>query len=148
MESSLGPLEERLNHFAVILAGELRGHTPDAESSDAPPHVELIDFDDLRRTLEETMTALDAASRKMNEAAIVRSWFTARIAALSRARQAFLKERATAEPREIGDDVPLPALLRRFEDESARWRALTVEGSRRAGRNGGRPYRDILDFKS
>lgn len=148
MENNLGPLEERLNHFAMILSGELRGPLPDAESSDAPPHIELIDFDDLRRTLEETMAALDADSRKTNEAAVVRNWFVARIAALSRARQVFLQERAAVEPCPDGDDVPLPALVRRFEDESARWRALTVEGGRRAGRKGGQPYRDILDFKS
>lgn len=148
MENNLGRLEERLNHCAMILSGELRGHLPDAESADAPPHIELIDFDDLRRTLEETMAALDAASRKTNEVAVVRNWFVARIAALSRARQAFLQERAAVEPCPDGDDVPLSALLRRFEDESARWRALMVEGSRRAGRKGGQPYRDILDFKS
>ncbi|MDD4050778.1 MAG: hypothetical protein PHR28_02610 [candidate division Zixibacteria bacterium] len=148
MESSLGPLEERLNHFAVILAGELRGHTPDAEPPDAPPHIELIDFDDLRRVLEETMAALDAASRKTNDATVVRKWFAARIAALRRARHAFLQERSAAEPCPDGDDISLPTLLHCFEDESARWRALTAEGSRRAGRNGGRPYNDILDFKS
>lgn len=148
MESNLGPLEERLNHFAVILAGELRGRTPDAETSDAPPHIELIDLDDLRRALEETMAVLGAASRQMNDATVVRKWFIARVTALRRARQAFLQERLAVEPCPNGDDVPLPTLLRHFEDESARWRALTVEGNRRAGRNGGRPNRDILDFKS
>jgi hypothetical protein len=148
METSLGLLEKRLKDFAEILAGEPQGHRLHADSVDSPPHVELIDFDDLRRVLAETITALGAASRQSNDAAVVRNWFAARIAALRRARQAFLHQPPTTDSDPAGDDAPLPTLLRCFDDESARWRALTAEGSRRAGRNEGRARREYLDFKS
>lgn len=148
METNLGPLEERLTDFVEIIVGEPRGHRPDAGSVDAPPHIELIDFDDLRRALEETAVALGAASRQINDAEVVRNWFAARIAALRRARRVFLREQSAAEPDSTAEEISLPTLLRCFEDETARWRALTADSGRHTGRNEGRRHREYLDFKS
>lgn len=147
MAIDLRQLEQRLHRLAETLAEAPVDDPSEAGQEVAVPHIELIDFDELRRTLLEAMAALAAASRREDDAAVVRNWLTMRVIALRRARRAFLRQGpAPVEP--VAGDVPLPALLRCFEDETARWRAATAERGRRAGRSGGRAQREYLDFKS
>lgn len=148
MAVDLWQLTQRLDHFAEELALEPRGDEAVAGKAEtATPHIEVIDFDDLRQTLTEAMAVLTVAAKQNDDTAVVRDWLAARIVALRRARQAFLREgHAPIDPAE--EDMSLPTLLRRFEDETARWRAATVAGSRRAGRNGGRGHKEYREFKS
>lgn len=141
-------LKQRLSHFAEELAPEPRGEATFVGGvKTAIPHIEVIDFDELRQALAEAMAVLTAAAKQNDDTAVVRDWLAARIAALRRARQAFLREgHAPINP--VEEDMPLPTLLRCFEDETARWRAATAEGSCRAGRNGGRGHKEYHEFKS
>lgn len=148
MAIDLRQLEERLHHFAELLGAEPKEHESAAGPSDATtPHIELIDFDDLRRMLTETIAVLTTVAKQNDDAAVVRNWLGARIVALRRARQAFLREGLTPiDP--VEENMPLPTLLRCFEDETARWRAATADKSRRPGRSGGRGHKEYLEFKS
>jgi len=126
MESNYEKLRQYLTNFLTALkdtGSDLSGNKTDAS---APPRMELIDFDELGAVLRETITELEAARTQERERTIVRQWFIDRIVSLNRGRQAILGTPGSLNDAASDNAAPLPELMRRFEEVSARLRSTAA----------------------
>ncbi len=147
MGNNIGEIGERLQYAAAAL-GPIGVAEIDGETAITHPHVELIDFDQLRRTLVEATEAMEAAEKQTRDIDVVKRWLTCRITALKRGRQVLLNETVTGKDAGHGDDISAAELLHRFEEETARWRMTTTDRRDGCAFQPGRRNRDYLAFKS
>jgi hypothetical protein len=126
MENKLQELDRALCEFIAILDSDLGIDSAEGGVRPDHPHTELIDFDRLRRILDETAVALREALQRERQAEVVRKWLISRITAMRRGRKAILLQHRAGDVSAAILEATLPELLRLFEDESAGLRRLST----------------------
>jgi len=145
MENESQNLIPSLDEFIALIEGE-DGATPaEGSTGDEAPHVELIDFDRLGRTLREIKTRLDDGDKQDREEAVVRQWLTGRIESFRRGRQAICGER---RPSSSLEGASLPDLARAFDEEMARLRSTAERNHKPGVRRKGNAADAFSHFKS
>jgi len=145
MENESQNLIPSLDEFIALIEGE-DGATPtEGSAGDEAPHVELIDFDRLGRTLREIKGRLDDGDKRYREAAVIRQWLMGRIESFRRGRQAMCGERRLSLSLE---SASLPDLARAFDEEMARLRATAQKDHRPGVRRKGNSADAYSHFKS
>lgn len=135
MENKQSSLEQALGEYANLLTAREAAGDENGSPSE-PLHFEAIDFDRLRNILADAAAALREAAGREAEAEVVRGWFTGRIVALQRARQALLGGEGGMDTVDTLGRLGWRELLRRFEDESGRLRRpLRPQDAAMAGRS-------------
>jgi len=128
MEDRLIRLEQALENYLHVI-GEADVAVL-AQKSDAIEkfHVELLDFDGLRVTLNELKEILCRVRQDNLDASTVRNWLVGRIAALRRGRKAICSETVGENETDFLSGYSLSELVNRFEEESSLLRKMAGVG--------------------
>jgi hypothetical protein len=143
MENEYAQLIQQTQAFIDLLC-----HAGNESSSDevAGPHIEKLDFDQLRQLLSDLRERLEEARKIEREMETVRRRLAGRIASLRRGRKTLIDNGRSDDDALSGDGVPLVELMRIYEEETARLhRAASSPG--RSVRGNSTIYRDYREFK-
>jgi hypothetical protein len=143
MESDYTQLIERTQSFVDLL--DIKHDESDTADADRP-HVERIDFDQLRELLSTLRDKLDGARKVEGEMHRVRRRLAARIEALRRGGKIIADDGRQSTDSLPAEDVSLDELIRMHEEETARLHHATAS-SDRSVRSNRKIYRDYGEFK-
>jgi hypothetical protein len=148
MNEELHKLSQELIDIYGFLGSQETANGKSEKCKASNPHVELIDFDRLRSTLKAVAEKLRTIETGAKDEAVVRLWLMSRIKSLRRGRQAVLRRHSKADDMSSLESATLPALIRIFEEESARLRSTAAEYQPRAMCNENSGAEKYRPFKS
>jgi hypothetical protein len=123
MENRFQQVIAQINEFLAALSvdnDQLRASGATAEV----PRIDAIDFDRLTQTLDLARKELDTASGQERDIEYVAGWFSGRIHALRRGHRALLMLPRTDDAHSEIEKLPLPQLLRLYDEEMSRLKSL------------------------
>ncbi len=147
MTDRLNNLEKQVDEFLMNL-GTGDKEVSEKASRDDPPHLELIDFDILSRSLGEIKLCLQQFRELESQAEAIRNWLTGRIAAFDKARAAILMRSSKWSPDEKMDKLSLVDLLYRYQEASASLRKLNDSTGLSIPASSAKRKKEYLQFKS
>ncbi len=143
MESEYTQLMDRVKSFVGLLD---HAHDEPNSTEAGGPHVERIDFDQLRELLSTVCDRLDEARKIEDETGRVRRRLTARIAALRRGRTIVAADGRPVADAAPAEDGALIDLIQTLEEEAARLHRATASFGRKTFRQGA-VHHDYREFK-